>query len=524
MKRIITFMMALALVLSLSVTAFAEGDGSITITNATVGINYKLYKIFDATYVDGGTDANGNHIVDTVAYSLKTDSPVYTYMFTGEGVVEDTDAHTLSNGVFTYNTVTGAITKVDGADADAITAYLTDMVRTLYSAEEATNDDCFVANQTADAQEVAFNGLGYGYYLIDTAKATDTDADKAKIAVTITTNTPSIEVIEKNQLPGGDIEKKTDKETANVGDIIHWEVKFTATNYDGEEKVLSYTIKDTLTPENWAAIDLDSIEITVGGKKLEDDAWELKEETSTSNGFEIEIPWVNNDDDQTFKYDATAEVVVTYTATVLDAAATINPAQDALKNTATVEWGSDTIHQDETETEVYNMGFTKVDGTDATKTLAGAIFELYSDSECKNPVYVKTTTTEGVYILDASNATEKTNTVTTPANGQVVIMGLDEGTYYLKETKAPEGYNKLDDVKDVEVKKGAADTLTFGEGDSAVTYKLNNAKLTIENNSGVELPSTGGVGTMMMISFGTMVAIAFAILMITQKKMSVYRD
>ena len=46
----------------------------------------------------------------------------------------------------------------------------------------------------------------------------------------------------------------------------------------------------------------------------------------------------------------------------------------------------------------------------------------------------------------------------------------------------------------------------------------------VVNNSGVELPSTGGQGTMLMITIGTMMAIAFAVLLITQKKMSVYED
>ena len=48
--------------------------------------------------------------------------------------------------------------------------------------------------------------------------------------------------------------------------------------------------------------------------------------------------------------------------------------------------------------------------------------------------------------------------------------------------------------------------------------------MNIENFSGVELPSTGGEGTIMMITFGTMVALAFAVLLITQKKMSIYQD
>ena len=98
-------------------------------------------------------------------------------------------------------------------------------------------------------------------------------------------------------------------------------------------------------------------------------------------------------------------------------------------------------------------------------------------------------------------------------------MGLAEGTYYLKETKAPAGYNQLSDVIEVVVDKNKDAEYTIGE----VTYEIFNSTEVV-NNSGVELPSTGGQGTMLMITIGTMMAIAFAVLLITQKKMSVYHD
>ena len=105
--------------------------------------------------------------------------------------------------------------------------------------------------------------------------------------------------------------------------------------------------------------------------------------------------------------------------------------------------------------------------------------------------------------------------MTTPADGQLVILGLDTGDYYVKETKAPEGYNQL--ALPVKVTVGSGSTSIY-DG----TYVVYGA--TIENNRGMELPSTGGEGTMMMITIGTMVALAFAVLLITHKKMSIYHD
>ena len=117
MKRLFAFMMALVLVLSLGVTAFAtENTGSITITNATIGHSYSLYKIFDATY---STDANGN--ADAVSYSITTDNQFFSYMFGADGKTENT--------YFSYDAVTGAVTRKEGTQNGDIISYLTDMVR-----------------------------------------------------------------------------------------------------------------------------------------------------------------------------------------------------------------------------------------------------------------------------------------------------------------------------------------------------------------------------------------------------------
>ena len=159
------------------------------------------------------------------------------------------------------------------------------------------------------------------------------------------------------------------------------------------------------------------------------------------------------------------------------------------------------------------MGFTKVDGTDANKTLAGAKFKLYRDQACTDLVYVSGS--NGVYTVGGT-----IGEVETPEGGKVVIMGLEEGTYYLKETVPPAGYNLLPDAKPVIVGGINSGTMKINGTD----YTVNNAVLNIENNTGVVLPSTGGEGTMKMITIGTIVAMAFAVLLITHKKMTIYQD
>lgn len=494
MKRIITFMMALALILSLSVSAFAAGTGSITITNAVPEKTYNLYKIFDATYKDSN-----------VTYTIQPGDEFFAALF-GDG--------TGTNDYFEYHAATGVVTRKEGKTDAELFSFLSGLIA----------GHTAVDTKTATDTTVEFTGLDTGYYLI---KRTDEGAN----AVTITTAKPHADVNDKNAGVGGDLDKSTDDTAVSVGDTITWTVSFTATNYSEGEKVLNYTVKDALN-RPWADIDTDDIVVKVNDAEISN----FTISDASDSGFVIDIPWATLDAEGkfvSFLYPATSTVEITYSATVLDAAAANDPASSVNKNHAKLEYDTETKTDepggdDVTKTNVYNLGFTKVDGTNPDKTLAGATFALYSDVACTVPVNVSVVS-DGVYMVDAEAAS---NLVVTPADGAVVIKGLPAGTYYLKETVAPDGYNLLTDPVEVTIvadefnEDGVVtkqNSVNFEAG--GTTYKVNNAaEYKIENFAGVELPSTGGEGTMMMITIGTMVAMAFAVLMITQKKMSIYQD
>ena len=586
MKRFASFLIVLVLVLSLTATAFAtEGTGSITITNATKNDVYSLYKIFDASY---STDANGN--TEAVSYSIETDNQFFSYLFGADGTAE--------NEFFTYNAETGAVTRKENTQNPDIVDYLTAMVR--------STDPVFAAAQTetADDETLAFTGLPYGYYLIDKGVGS---------VVTIDSNTPDVQVIDKNQIPGTDFLKQVwdeDSETwvsdstANIGDIVDFKVEFDATNYDGEEQIKYYTVKDTKGSALW--VEFDNITVTVGGTTLTQGyyhcanpavatgEWDYlgtwTDEENPDNAqwylihhgydeFDIVIPWMTGHDftgttngftltygdTAASKYDSPVDVVVEYSASV-EPGATIGGAQNNnLWNTANLTWTSETTDgPDEPSTTtltVYALGVEKID-TDTSKHLQGAVFELYSNAACTEPVYVIPTNIKGVYILDDLNTvvsgqnrersrvtyaayleaylgadyqTTQKNVVTSEANGKLVILGLEAGDYFLKETKAPDGYNAL--TAPVSVTVGQTNNSFFViadaegnvideqlaiEGYTQHNYTATSA--TVRNSKGVELPSTGGNGTMMLITIGTMLAMAFAVLLITHKKMSVYHD
>ena len=527
MKKFLSIMMALVLVIALSVTAFAaESDdkGSITITNATVGKTYSIYKIFDAKIAVGADDET------FVSYSITSANQFFDDLFGAEGKT--------ANPYFVYNATTGAVTlnsDIDtAAEKSAMFDYLKNMVETAETAAEPI---------LADSEKVEFTDLDYGYYLITTDNGT---------AVTIDSNTPDVEVIDKNQKVGNltkkiwdedavvaDKQEKgewTDEISSNVGDVEKFKIEFTATNYDGEYPVKYYTVKDV--NGSALAINYDSFKVTVDGAEItkgtdatnsDAEQWFL---VQNGDSFDIVIPWLtgysfNNGTivygditDATPLYGATETVVIEYTATVEENADIAGANGNTHnKNTAHLEWSysneTGTTAPDTTDIFVYAMGINKIDAatkdSENVKYLAGAQFEIYRDADCKVPVNVKSTTTTGVYILDATGST---NTVETGTDGKIAIIGLKEGTYYLKETKAPDGYNVLKDIETVIVGTATEDTM---HGYTANT-------VTVLNSQGTELPSTGGMGTMMLITIGSMVAMAFAVLLITHKKMSIYHD
>lgn len=521
MKRLFAIMMALAMMLSLGVTAFAADNGSITITNATVGETYAPFKIFDATY----DTAKG-----AVSYTIETEDQFFDELFvtnTDEETGKTTYSNTATNTFFTYTPIDndhGFVTIKDGYNKAKLFEYLKGLVEKegMVPAAEAVE---------ATGDEVKFENLPYGYYVITSTLGA---------AVTIDSATPDVKVEDKNSKNNG-FEKKiwngtewTDHNTAQVGDVVNFKLEFIGVNYkttgEGEdkvtEKVQNYTITDTMTPAGWADIKKDSIEVIVGEgenektlKAPDDYTIEYtKNADGVENGFVIIIKW--QDGEGNFLYDSSSPVKVTYSATVKDVAA--NATAAANKNTAELTWKENSDKETgETTTKTFNMGFTKVDGSNSNAPLAGAEFKLYKDADCTQEIWIKRVDLEnGIYAVTTVES-EKT-TIVTPTTGKVVIMGLKDGVdYYLKETKAPDGYNPMAGATTVKLGETETDTITIGEAN----YKINNNEKTeIVNNKGVELPSTGGEGTMKMITIGTIIAIGFAVLLITNKKMTVYQD
>ena len=147
----------------------------------------------------------------------------------------------------------------------------------------------------------------------------------------------------------------------------------------------------------------------------------------------------------------------------------------------------------------YQFIVVKQDGDNTGTKLSGAEFKLYSDQSATKEVAVSLAT-KGVYTVDPNG----TAVLTTGTDGKITVNGLDSGTYYLKETKAPSGYKLDDTVRKVTVTPDSA--VAKAQNGEAITYKVNddsNHTMTIDNYKG-SLPSTGGMGIVLMVVAGVL--------------------
>ena len=103
-------------------------------------------------------------------------------------------------------------------------------------------------------------------------------------------------------------------------------------------------------------------------------------------------------------------------------------------------------------------------------------------------------------------------------DGKVRVVGFDNGTYYLEETEAPDGYNKLTARQKFIISDGNLDATFNGD-----VYSTGSG-VHVVNKTGSMLPETGAMGTMLFITFGMFVVLGTGVLLVTKKRMSMIED
>lgn len=476
-RKSLALLLALILVLALGGTAFAEGEtGSITINDAVVGQTYTIYQILDLESYSHTTDEEGN-ITATGAYAYKANSAWETWLRTQTTYVSF-DAQ-------------GYVTWVENADAAAFAK----------AAQKYAKDNS-IANQgsvTATTATVSFTGLDLGYYLVDTTLGT---------LCSLNTTNPTVVMEEKNEVPTNvkTVEEDStnvygEKNDADIGQTVNFKSVITA-QAGAENYVFHDTMSTGLTYTGVTGITLNDTTV---------DAANYTVTAPAADGDTFDVTFTQAFCD-TLK--ANDQIVVSYTATLNENAVI---AGEGNPNTSKVSYGdsSNTKYTPDSQTKTYTWDvdvFKYTMNGETEKALAGATFTLSKNSDGSNPIAL---VSEGnnVYRVAKTDETGTVTEITTDATGKFTIQGLDADTYYLTETAAPAGYNKLP----------SAVTITIGA--NGVVNATDEApqgvdEVKILNQSGTELPSTGGMGTTLFYVLGSVLVVGAVVLLVTRKRMS----
>lgn len=526
LKKLASFLLVLVMVLSVTTTAFAAN-----VSNET-NHSYNAYQIFSGTQANNsvplGDVAWGSGIKGTAFLAeLKTDT-----RFVKEGTNIFASCTTAADVAAMLD---GYADKSDEAKAFANVAakHLTTTF-TAIAADDSTVD------------------LAAGYYLlVDTS--TPGEGDAMNSALLQVTNKGDIAIKKKYDVPTVD---KSVKDTDNQwGEAADWEIGSdvpfqlvgTLPTNLADYETYKYVFHDTLS----AGLKYN------GDVKVYVQNGETKTEITT--GFTVDpaaaatagggtLTVTFTDLKSVEGVTATSKIVVEYTAKLLSTAAIGKPGN---KNEVYLEYSNNPNHtgegttgntpKDEVLVFTYELDVTKVDGQKTDKKLANAEFVLLNKDKTK---VAKVTDGKLVEWVNVPAAGED-GTITYPAgtrltsgaDGKFVIAGLDAGSYYLRETKAPAGYNLLKNDISVTItatldkaennpaltelklsvkddKTGAEATESNGSVDTGIVAT------NVKNNSGAQLPETGGMGTTLFYVLGGILVLVAIILLVTRKRMS----
>ena len=343
---------------------------------------------------------------------------------------------------------------------------------------------------------VTFNGLNLGYYLVGSTTGALCGLD--------TTN-KHVDIEEKNGVPSVDkkiVQNDTDVESnfANIGETINFKTTITA-----QKGAQSYVLHDTM--EKGLTFNKD-VKVKVSGQTNYLNSttdYEVVENAEDKCTFDIKFK-----EEFLKTINDTTKIEVTYSAT-LNGDAEIHDNND---NTTHLTYGEkNNTTTSTTHTITYGINVLKYTG-DTTNTLANAKFSLY-DNETGGTAYKLVQKTDTTNYRLAMTGEDGITEITTNNTGKFSIQGLKPGTYWLEETAAPKGYNKL--AKRIKVVINDDGTLIVDNKDRDENNSLIN-QVNVENKTGTVLPSTGGAGTTMIYLIGAVLVLGSGVVLATKRR------
>ncbi len=501
-------------VMAMAMTAGAAWAATITITqnneNGTAGAEtYNLYKIFDVTKTDAQEDyettAGGAGTETGFSYTISTANPWFAVL------------GSVSNGAWSAASGQGWVTLTQSAgDPTVYNVTLNDGKNTeaeakafaewLYSKKGTISADATLESEDGVAES---GDIADGYWLIDSTLGTN---------LILATSDVNIET--KNQYPT--TEKTVAKTNYNVGDLVDYTITVDLpASTDWTKPVIVHdTMDDVLALQTssvhakvTAANDFDSHVTLVQSSAFgttHDNTAHPAANGKTLFDFALDIsslaPAAGAD-------PVAKTVIITYQAELLSTAA----ADTGYVNKEFVEYSEYKTPEDSTEMKTFDF--------DLEKTFAGsedtsleATFNLYAstaDGKAASPLqFIEEKANENYVKADSDDQT-KTATISAKLGTTLNVRGLAAGTYYLTELTTAEGYNLL--TQDIVIVIDANGNATV-TGNSDL-FSASGDKITVVNNSGTVLPSTGGMGTTILYIVGGIMVLIAGVYLVTKRRM-----
>lgn len=500
-KKIAAIMFAFMMVFSLSTNVKAENvvntsQGSIKISNVKNGETYKIYRILDLdsyNYPTGKPDKGNYSYTYKQGEKNATEWKKFIDDNTGDGKYFKKTGSNVSN-YFTAN---------DGVNGEDIAKAALQYVK----ANSIKADRFYDA--TANGS-YTFEGLPLGYYLVESTVSAlcslDTTNPNQTVKVKYDEPTVKKEIIHSTS-------RDTTFKTASIGDIITYNVIITVKKgakdyvfhdkldnglkYSGMNETLPFKVQITTTKQ------VPSVNGSTTMLKPEAGDYTLIQDEK-NNSFSIEF---KNDFIQ--KFDENDEIHLMYFAVVTKDA----PTNTAVNNTAYLKYGNkQETTKVSTSVYTYQIPVFKYTG-EGKQALAGATFKLYKGTKDDNNLLTFDNKANDVYKYNPK--TEGTTTsLESGDDGYIRLDGLSAGTYTLEETKAPEGYNKLEKTIKVVITKGEDGKPVINVDDNTTSVE----RVEVENNTGSLLPSTGGMGTTLIYLIGGALVLGSGFVLANKKR------
>lgn len=463
-KKVLAMLMATAMIMGTTVTAFAAPDSDPTTSNIIV---------------EGLAQEEDDTVVNLfAAITWNEEASRWDIADWAEPYIDTTDdPYEIKEGMEAL-----LVDAVQGAPTKQITL-------------EADDTSVTFENMPVGAYVITASGTSASYapMVVETYKGDETymtAEDK-----TVTAKTDGYQLTKQQKVEEGG------NKFVGRGETVTFEIVTTFPSFpDPDAADNTYKIVDTPDGLNITGVN----SITIGGTILGEEAYgtdEVEKSDGSTQSYEIDL----TSQIGTTNANAGKTVTIEYSAVVTD--------EDGYSNTANATRNEINIGTGEEEGYTADITVTKYN-EDSTQVLNGAEFQVYhgtkdqveaEGSELTPLNFVKIS--DGVYKL-ALPGESGANTTIVATNGKVQIKGLEEGNYWFKETKAPEGYSINEAGVPIEITKGEADAAT---GNIPKTGSLTDTKLS-------ELPSTGGIGTTIFTVGGCVIMITAAGLYFATRK------